>query len=617
MKNKQKAEEASDPEKGKALRNSLFYLGSLIDTLSDAFIATDTQFKITEWNQAAEALYGWEASEVKGRPLMEVVKTEYLQGDYASAYQKIKAEGGWSGKVVQKCKNGSPISIFSTVSVLKNEADEVIGLAAINRDITEQQPAEERFRLAVESAPNAIVMVDQNGNIILVNSQVEKYFGYSRYELIGISVDRLVPHQYAAIHPSHRAEFLTNPQMRNMGVGRDLYALRRDGSEFPVEIGLAPIETDEGTFILATIVDITERKLAEERFRLATESAPNAIVMVNQSGNIVLVNSQAEKYFGYQRHELIGNSVDQLVPSRYTVVHPGYRVDFVSAPQMRAMGVGRDLYALRKDGSEFPVEIGLAPIATHEGMFVLATIVDITERKQAEEETNRLNEELEAFAYSVSHDLRAPLRSIDGFSGVLSQKYSEVLGEQGAHYLSRIRANVQRMGQMIEDLLSLAKMTRHELRFQKVNLSEIAGDVLDELMIQEPQRKIQIEIEEQVEAWCDAGLIQIVLQNLLGNAWKFTSTRNEALIQFGRALQNRRGRAVYHIHDNGVGFDMNYAGKLFGAFQRLHTVNEFPGTGIGLATVQRIIHRHGGEIWAEAALDQGATFFFTLGGFYE
>ncbi len=480
-----------------ASQHGLFYLGDFIENLSDAFIATDMQFKITQWNKTAEVLYGWAVDEVKDLSLIDVVKTEYLEGDHTSAFQKIIAEGVWSSKVIQRRKNGTRISVFSTVSVVKNEADELIGLVAINRNITEQKLAEERFRLAVESAPNAIIMVNQSGKIVLLNSQTEKYFGYQRHELIGESVDRLVPSQYADIHHEHRAEFLSSPQMRNMGVGRDLYALRKDGSEFPVEIGLAPIET-------------------------------------------------------------------------------------------------------------------------HEGTFVLATVVDITGRKQAEEEMERLNKELEAFAYSVSHDLRAPLRSIDGFSRVLTQKYSDRLDEQGLHYLTRIQANVQRMGQMIEDLLLLAKMTRHEVRRENVNISVIARDILDELKSQEPERMIQLKIEEQVEGQCDAGLVRIMLQNLLGNAWKFTSKRNEGLIQFGRAFQQvRSGKMVYFVRDNGVGFDMTYAGKLFGAFQRLHTVNEFPGTGIGLATVQRIVHRHGGEIWAEAALDQGATFFFTLGGFHE
>ena len=597
--------------------NNIMYLSTLMDNLSDAFIATDMNLNIVHWNNAAKVMYGWSSDEVLGRSIQEVIKTEYLKGDDESALQQIMIEGVWVDKVVQPRKDGGKISVYSTVSVMKNDKGQMVGLTAVNRDITEQKMSEERFRQAFESAPNAIILVNQNGAIVQVNSQVEKYFGYQSDELIGQSVDRLVPQRYSTGHPGHRAGFFSDPKVRPMGVGRDLYALRKDGSEFPVEIGLAPIITQEGTLVCATIVDITERIQADERFRLAVEAAPNAIIMVDQTGNIILVNSQVEKYFGYKRDELIGESIDRLVPQRFTEIHPKHRAGFFSSPQMRAMGVGRDLYALRKDGSEFPVEIGLAPIDTHDNMYVLATIVDITERKRTEEETSRLNKELEAFAYSVSHDLRAPLRGIDGFSGMLADKYASVLDERGAHYLSRIQANVKRMGQMIDDLLLLAQMTSHELQREKVNLSMIANEIMDELISQEPERNVNFEIEEQVEDWCDAGLIRIVLQNLLGNAWKFTARREDAVIQFGRAPKDRFGQTVYFVRDNGVGFDMTHAEKIFNAFQRLHTENEFPGTGIGLATVQRIIHRHGGRIWVDAVLDQGAAFFFTLGGLHE
>ena len=237
------------------------------------------------------------------------------------------------------------------------------------------------------------------------------------------------------------------------------------------------------------------------------------------------------------------------------------------------------------------------------------------------------NKELESFSYSVSHDLRAPLRGIAGFSEALNDEYADVLGEDGKQYLTRIQANTRRMGQLIDDLLSLARITRHELKHQEVDLSKLAGEIADELRAQEPQRRVEFEIEEQAEARGDAGLLKIVLANLLGNAWKFTSALAEAKIQFGVLHQTplpqdengekHAGEKVFFVRDNGVGFNMAYANKLFGAFQRLHSVDEFPGTGIGLATVQRIIQRHGGRIWAEAEVDKGATFFFMFGGGHE
>ncbi|HLY74727.1 MAG TPA: PAS domain S-box protein, partial [Planctomycetota bacterium] len=247
-----------------------------------------------------------------------------------------------------------------------------------------REPGDEFFRLAVESAPNAMIMVDHLGRIVLVNAQTEKLFGYVRSELLGESIEKLVPERFRSAHPDHRSAFFRNPNTRSMGAGRELFGLRKDGTEVPVEIGLNPLQTQEGPFVLAAVVDITERKRAEERFRLVVESAPNAILMVDDKGKMVLVNAQAELLFGYSRQELLGQSIEMLVPDRFRGKHPQYRSGFLGDPHSRPMGADRELYALRKDGAEIPVEIGLSPIRTAEGAFVLASVVDITARKRAE-----------------------------------------------------------------------------------------------------------------------------------------------------------------------------------------------------------------------------------------
>jgi PAS domain S-box-containing protein len=361
-----------------------------------------------------------------------------------------------------------------------------------------------------------------------------------------------------------------------------------------------------------------------ELFRALLEAAPDAKVIVNTKGEIVIVNAQTERMFGYRRAELLGNSVEMLIPARYRDRHVAHRTSYSSSSKVRGMGAGLELYGLHKDGHEFPVEVSLSPLQTDEGLLVLSAIRDVTERKRIEHELRSFsaresrhaaqleaaNKELEAFSYSVSHDLRAPLRSIDGFSLALLEDHAAQLDPDAKALLSRIRAATLRMSTLIDDLLNLARVAREEMKHEPVKLTEMAAAILRELQNREPNRAVTCTIGQEIVANGDPRLLHIVLDNLLGNAWKFTAKKDGAKIDFGAEEQN--GRTVYFVRDNGAGFDIKYADKLFGTFQRLHSTTEFPGTGVGLAIVKRIVHRHSGKVWAEAALDRGATFFFTL-----
>ncbi|MBI5630032.1 MAG: PAS domain S-box protein [Elusimicrobia bacterium] len=479
------------------------------------------------------------------------------------------------------------------------------------------RPSEEAFRLLVESIQDyAIFMLNQEGQVTTWNLGAERMKGYKAEEILGAHFSVFYTPQDVASGKPVRELKIAAETGRFEDEG---WRLRKDGSKFWANVVMTALHGPKGVLYGFSKVtrDMTRKKLEEERFRVLVEAAPNAMIMVGKDGGIVLVNSQTEKLFGYPRKELLQQPIELLVPERFRGKHPDYRRSFFAAPQTRAMGAGRDLYGLLKDGREVPIEIGLNPIETPEGSFVLASIIDITERKRAEEfrtakeALEAVTREMETFSYSCAHDLRAPLRKIAGFGAALEKDSLGKLSAQSQDYLQRIQNNVIQMDGIIEGLLKLSRVLQQEPRSESVDLSQLAKGIADELQKAQPARNAQFIIAPGLVTQGDPEFLQIILRNLLENAWKFTARHPRAKIEFGAA--KRQAEVVYHVRDDGAGFDMAHADKLFGAFKRLHAPGDFPGAGIGLATVHRVIRRQGGRIWAEAQVERGATFYFTLG----
>jgi len=590
-------------------------------------------------NPAWEKTLGFTTAELTARPYLEFIHPEDREATLAAA-DKLSA-----GQVVISfenrycCKDGS----YKWLAWTCYPVPEAQLIYAAARDITEGKQAEEeikelnrtleaqaaelqeserRYRLLFDDSPQPMWVCDSETLAFLeVNEAAVRHYGYSRQEFLGMTLREIRPPEDV----SSFDESLSQRGHSERYVVSTPRHRKKDGSVIDVEVYSYDLTFAEKPARVALVYDVTDRKRAEEalqaseaKFRGLLEGAATPIVGVNSQGLIVLVNAATERLFGYAREELLGHPLETLVPERFREAHGGHRMRYATQPSTRPMGLCMELFAKRKDGSEVPVEISLSPAETQEGLLVMAIIIDISARKQAEArlkqqaaELQAVNAELEAFTYSVAHDLRSPLRRIDGFAQLLVEEHSGGLPEDAQHCLDRVREGTRHMGQLVDDLLNLARVGRKEVNLQVTGLGSLVQAVVTELQRETGDRAIEWKIQSLPFVECDPSLLKVVFTNLLSNAVKYTRPRPQAVVEVGTVKQD--GQPVIFIRDNGVGFSMKYADKLFGVFQRLHRQEDFEGTGVGLATVQRIVHKHGGQVWAEAELDKGACFYFTLG----
>lgn len=473
--------------------------------------------------------------------------------------------------------------------------------------------------------PDALIIINNQGRIILVNSQTEKLFGYVRTELLGENVEILMPERYRHNHAHHRDNYFVTPKVRSMGADLELFGIKKNGTEFPVEISLSPLKTDEGIFALAAIRDITPRKKADAKFKTILEATPDCLVVINNEGKIVLVNDRTEQLFGYKPNELIEQYIECLIPQRFHGNHVGHRTNYFTKPRIRPMGAGQELYGQHKKGHEFPVAISLSPLETEEGMLALAAVRDISKQKELEQQLFNQNKELELqnrlkteFLANMSHDIRTPLTGVVGMSKLLEEKVEDANQKQYAQWLGESGKQVLNMLNVILDTVSAESVNEATLREEPFELHQVVQEILQ--LIRPSTITKGIELKTQIDENAPPCLIsdhlklRRILLNLMGNAIKFTKAGHITIEV--KLLKRMKAHVLLHfaVADTGMGIPYELQDKVFDKFFRGTPSRKglYRGHGLGLHIASSYANLLGGEILLTSKPGEGTTFYFDL-----